>query len=35
MQQSDLTQDKKDFLAKMTTLYQRVNQEKHNDEIEI
>ena len=33
MQQSDLTQDKKDFLAKMTTLYQRVNQEKHNDEI--
>ena len=33
MQQSDLTQDKKDFLAKMTTLYQRANQEKHNDEI--
>ncbi len=28
MQQSDLTQDKKDFLAKMTTLYQRANQEK-------
>lgn len=28
MQQSDLTQDKKDFLAKMTTLYQRENQEK-------
>ena len=27
MQQSDLTQDKKDFLAKMTTLYQRANQE--------
>ncbi len=28
MQQSDLTQDKKDFLAKMATLYQRANQEK-------
>ena len=28
MQQSDLTQDKKDFLEKMTTLYQRANQEK-------
>ena len=28
MQESDLTQDKKDFLAKMTTLYQRANQEK-------
>ena len=28
MQQSDLTQDKKDFLAKMTTLYQRANQGK-------
>ena len=27
MQQSELTQDKKDFLAKMTTLYQRANQE--------
>ncbi|MDU5648938.1 MAG: 4-alpha-glucanotransferase [Haemophilus parainfluenzae] len=27
MQQSDLTKDKKDFLAKMTTLYQRANQE--------
>ncbi len=27
MLQSDLTQDKKDFLAKMTTLYQRANQE--------
>ena len=27
MQKSDLTQDKKDFLAKMTTLYQRANQE--------
>ena len=27
MQQLDLTQDKKDFLAKMTTLYQRANQE--------
>lgn len=27
MQQSDLTQNKKDFLAKMTTLYQRANQE--------
>ena len=27
MQQSDLTQDKKDFLEKMTTLYQRANQE--------
>ena len=27
MQRSDLTQDKKDFLAKMTTLYQRANQE--------
>ena len=27
MQQSDLAQDKKDFLAKMTTLYQRANQE--------
>ena len=27
MQQSDLTQDKKDFLVKMTTLYQRANQE--------
>ena len=27
MQESDLTQDKKDFLAKMTTLYQRANQE--------
>ncbi len=27
MQQSDLTQDKKDFLAKITTLYQRANQE--------
>ena len=33
MQKSDLTQDKKDFLAKMTTLYQRANQKKHNDEI--
>ena len=28
MQQSDLTQDKKDFLEKMTTLYQRANQGK-------
>lgn len=27
MLKSDLTQDKKDFLAKMTTLYQRANQE--------
>ena len=27
MQKSDLTQDKKDFLTKMTTLYQRANQE--------
>jgi len=27
MLQSDLAQDKKDFLAKMTTLYQRANQE--------
>ncbi len=27
MQRSELTQDKKDFLAKMTTLYQRANQE--------
>ncbi|OOF36994.1 4-alpha-glucanotransferase [Rodentibacter heidelbergensis] len=31
MRESDLTQDKKDFLSKITALYQRENKEKNND----